>query len=137
VRAIAGHVPGLKPVLPDPGVPFQLVHHDDVAAALVAGVLGRGEPGVYNLAAPGEITVTDLARALGYHAVPVPDLAIDATAQIVARLPGLPPEASWIEVLRTPVLMDTEKARSGLGWEPEHDAQDTLREVVAGVRERA
>ena len=33
--ALFGQVPGLRPVLPDPGVPFQLVHHDDVAAALV------------------------------------------------------------------------------------------------------
>jgi nucleoside-diphosphate-sugar epimerase len=136
VRALAGAVPGLKPVLPDPGVPFQLVHHDDVAAALVAGVLGRGSPGVYNLAAPGEISVTDLARALGYHAVPMPDVAVDATAQLVSRLPGLPPEASWIEVFRTPVLMDTAKAERELGWRPEHDARDTLREVVAGVRAR-
>jgi nucleoside-diphosphate-sugar epimerase len=39
------------PVLPDPGTPFQLVHHDDVASAVVAAVLGRGAPGPYNLAA--------------------------------------------------------------------------------------
>ena len=36
---------GAVGVLPDPGVPFQLVHHDDVATALRAGVVGRGEPG--------------------------------------------------------------------------------------------
>jgi nucleoside-diphosphate-sugar epimerase len=137
VRALAGRVPGLAPVLPDPGVPFQLVHHDDVAAALVAAILGRGEPGVYNLAADGEITVTELAHALGYHAVPVPAIAVDATAQVVARLPLLPPEASWIEAFRTPVLMDTAKARRDLGWAPEHDAHETLRAVVAGVRRRA
>ncbi|HEX9966787.1 MAG TPA: NAD-dependent epimerase/dehydratase family protein, partial [Solirubrobacterales bacterium] len=35
-------MPGLRPVLPDPGIPFQLVHHDDVASALCAGVLGGG-----------------------------------------------------------------------------------------------
>src|SRR4029077_3902493 len=50
-------VPILKPVLPDPGVPFQLVHHDDVAAAVRAATLGRGEPGIYNLAGPGRLTV--------------------------------------------------------------------------------
>ena len=38
VRALFDQVPVLKPVLPDPGVPFQLVHHDDVAAALRAAV---------------------------------------------------------------------------------------------------
>ena len=35
-------LPALKPVIPDPGVPFQLVHHDDVATAMRAAILGRG-----------------------------------------------------------------------------------------------
>ncbi|MDQ6803818.1 MAG: hypothetical protein M3065_02365 [Actinomycetota bacterium] len=33
----------LKPVIPDPGVPFQLVHHDDVAAELVSRLPFRSE----------------------------------------------------------------------------------------------
>ncbi len=70
VRALFDQVPILKPVLPDPGVPFQLVHHDDVALALRAAVLGRGTPGVYNLAGAGEVTMRDLADALGYYTVP-------------------------------------------------------------------
>jgi UDP-glucose 4-epimerase len=120
-------------VLPDPGVPFQLVHHDDVALALRAGVLGRGAPGAYNLAGPGEITMRDLAAALGMRAVPVPHLAVEATAELVARTPFLPAEASWIEAARRPVLMDTAKARRELRWRPRHDAQETLRETVAAV----
>ena len=72
LRWALGKVPELRPVLPDPGVPFQLVHHDDVAAALTAAVLGHGPPGVYNLAGPGQLTITDLAHALGWHAVPAP-----------------------------------------------------------------
>ena len=56
---------GAVGVLPDPGVPFQLVHHDDVATALRAGVVGRGEAGAYNLAAAEEITMSDLAAAIG------------------------------------------------------------------------
>ena len=62
----------LRPVLPDPGVRFQLVHHDDVAAALTAATIGVGEPGVYNLAGPGELTISDLAHELGWHAIGVP-----------------------------------------------------------------
>src|SRR4051794_4269444 len=135
VRDLFDSVPILRPVLPDPGVPFQLVHHDDVALALRAGVLGRGTPGVYNLAGPGEIRMRDLAAALGYYSVPVPDLALDATAEIVARLPFMPDEASWVEAVRVPVLMDTAKARSELRWRPQHDALETLRETVAAARE--
>jgi nucleoside-diphosphate-sugar epimerase len=135
VRALFDQVPILKPVLPDPGVPFQLVHHDDVALALRSAVLGRGVPGVYNLAGPGEVTMRDLADALGYYTVPVPELALDATAEIVSRLPFLPDEASWIEAARIPVLMDTAKARSGLKWRPQHDALATLQATVEAHRE--
>jgi UDP-glucose 4-epimerase len=135
VRALFDQVPILKPVLPDPGVPFQLVHHDDVATALRAAVLGRGAPGIYNLAGPGELTVADLADELGYYTVPVPELAIDATAEIVARLPFLPNEAKWIEAARTPVIMDTAKARRELRWRARHDARETLRETVEAARE--
>lgn len=134
VQALFEQVPILKPVLPDPGVSFQLVHHDDVADALVAAVLGAGEAGVYNLAGAGEITVADLADEIGWYSVSVPDLALDATAEIVARLPFLPDEASWIEALRRPVLMDTTRARERLGWKPAFDTRETLRQTVAAHR---
>jgi nucleoside-diphosphate-sugar epimerase len=134
VRALLDAVPVLKPVLPDPGVPFQLVHHDDVAGALRAGVLGRGEPGAYNLAGDGTITMADLARELGYYSVPVPDLAVDAAAEVVSRLPHMPDEVAWIQAVRRPTLMDTTRARRLLRWRPEWDAQETLRATVASAR---
>jgi len=136
LRWALGRAPSLRPVLPDPGVPFQLVHHDDVAAALSAAVIGGGEPGVYNLAGPGELTVSDLARALGWHSVPAPRLAVSATAEVLAQLPYLPDEAAWIEAIRRPVLMDTSRARRKLHWMPHHDARQTLKQTGAAVRAR-
>ena len=136
LRWALGKVPELRPVLPDPGVPFQLVHHDDVAAALCAAVIGDGEAGVYNLAGPGQLTISDLAHALGWHAVPAPQLAVGAAAEAVSLLPFLPDEAAWIETVRRPVLMDTSLAREKLHWMPHHDALQTLRETVAAVRSR-
>ena len=133
VRRLLDRTPG--PVLPDPGVPFQLVHHDDVAAALAAGIAGKGMPGVYNLAAPGQCTVGRLAAELGYYTVPVPGLAVDATSAVVSRLPFMPAEASWIDTFTTPVLMDTTRATKQLGWTPQHDAQRTLHLTVEAVRE--
>ena len=127
-------LPVLKPVIPDPGVPFQLVHHDDVATALRAAILGRGEPGVYNLAGPGTLTMSDLADALGWYSIPLPELAMDAAAELVARLPFVPTEAQWIESLRRPVLMDTVKARRDLRWRPRHDARETLQMMVDAAR---
>jgi nucleoside-diphosphate-sugar epimerase len=127
-------VPILRPVLPDPGIPFQLVHHDDVASAMRAAVLGRGAPGAYNLAGPGELTVKQLADELGWYAIPVPDLAVDAVAEIVPRLGFLPARAQWIAAFRAPTIMDTAKARRELRWRPKHDALETLRETVTASR---
>ncbi|HET7483791.1 MAG TPA: NAD-dependent epimerase/dehydratase family protein [Solirubrobacterales bacterium] len=136
LRWALGRVPELRPVLPDPGVPFQLVHHDDVAAALCAAVIGHGQPGVYNLAGPGQLTITDLAHALGWHAVPAPHLAVGVAAEAVALMPFLPDEAAWIEAVRRPVLMDTARARRKLHWMPHYDAHETLKQTIDSVRAR-
>jgi UDP-glucose 4-epimerase len=134
VLSLLDGVPILKPVLPDPGIPFQLVHHDDVANAMRAGVLGRGTPGVYNLAASGKLTVADLARELGWYSIPVPELAIDAVTEMIARLGFLPAQAQWVAAFREPVIMATTKARRELGWRPRHNALETLRETISSAR---
>ena len=134
VRRLFDVVPILKPVIPDPGVPFQLVHHDDVATALRAAVVGKGKPGVFNLAGDDEITMKALADAMGWYSIPVPELAVDATAEIVSRIPFMPAEATWVNAGRVPVLMSTEKARKELKWKPKKSSRDTLRETVEAHR---
>lgn len=124
-----------RPVLPDGGVPIQLVHHDDVARALAAAIGGKGEPGAYNLAGEGEIGIGDVARALGWHTVPVPGPAVGLGAGIARRLTFLSPQLEWAAALRTPVLMDASKARRELGWEPRFDATETLIQTAVSARE--
>ena len=134
VLSLLDGVPILRPVLPDPGVPFQLVHHDDVASAMRAAVVGRGKPGVYNLAGAGEMTVKTLADELGWYSIPVPELAVDAAAEMISRLSFLPAQAQWIAAFREPVLMSTAKARRELGWRPKHNALETLHETIQATR---
>jgi UDP-glucose 4-epimerase len=122
-------------VLPDPGTRFQLVHHDDVASALVAAVRGVGEPGVYNLAGPGELSAADLGRELGWLRVPVPRATVKLAAA-GTTLPLVPAKAEWLNAFSVPVLMSYAKARKELRWRPRHDAQSTLRAAVASARER-
>jgi UDP-glucose 4-epimerase len=134
VLSLLDGVPILRPVLPDPGVPFQLVHHDDVANAMRAAVLGRGKPGVYNLAGPGQLTVKQLADELGWYSIPVPELAVDAVAEMIGRLGFLPAQAQWIAAFREPMIMSAAKARRELRWRPRHDALGTLRETITAAR---
>ncbi|HEX3511680.1 MAG TPA: NAD-dependent epimerase/dehydratase family protein [Solirubrobacteraceae bacterium] len=127
-------VPILKPVLPDPGVPFQLVHHDDVASAMRAAVIGRGQPGAYNIAGTGRLTVRQLAEELGWYSLPLPDLAVDAVAEMIGRLGFLPAQAQWIAAFREPVIMSTSRARSELHWRPRYGALQTLRDTITAAR---
>jgi nucleoside-diphosphate-sugar epimerase len=129
-------LPLAKPVIPDPGVPFQLVHHDDVASAMAAAICGDGPPGAYNLAGDGKVRVADVARSIGWRSVPVPRPAVILGIAAARHLPFGPSLLEWATALDTPVLMDTTKARRDLGWKPKFDAQETLAQTAKGAREQ-
>jgi nucleoside-diphosphate-sugar epimerase len=135
LRRGVGHLPLAKPVLPDVTAPIQLVHHDDVARALAAAIGGGGRPGAYNLAGEGEVSLGDVARSLGWRTVPVPAAAVGLGAGIAQRLRFVSPQLEWAAALRTPVLMDTAKARHELDWKPRFDALETLLQTAVSARE--
>ena len=134
VRRLVDSLPVLKPVIPDPGIRFQLVHEDDVASAFAAAVRGLGEPGPYNLAGGGTLTMSDVADALGWYSVPVPKPLVDATAEIATRLPLMPEQVAWIHSVKKPVLMKTDRAKKLLRWKPKHTAKATLKEMADAQR---
>ena len=71
----------------------------------------------------------DLARELGWYSIPVPELAVDAVAEMVGRLGFLPAQAQWVAAFREPVIMDVAKARRELQWRPHtRRAADTPRD---------
>src|SRR3954454_6819091 len=88
-------LPLVKPVLPDPGVPLQLVHHDDVARAMAAAICGDGPAGAYNLAGEGEITMANIARALGGPSVPAPAPAVSLGTAAPRRLTFASTKLEW------------------------------------------
>ena len=134
VARLLGSLPVLKPVIPDPGTRFQLVHSEDVARAFVAGVRGVGEPGPYNLAGSGTLTMSDLADALGWYSIPVPRPLVEATAEIATRLPLMPEQVAWIHSVKKPVLMKTARAKRELRWRPKHTARATLKQMADAQR---
>jgi UDP-glucose 4-epimerase len=134
VARLLGSLPVLKPVIPDPGIRFQLVHEDDVASAFAAGVRGLGEPGPYNLAGGGILTMSDVADALGWYSVPVPNPLVDATAEVATRLPLMPETVAWIHSVTKPVLMKTARAKKLLRWRPKHTGRAALKEMAEAQR---
>ncbi len=133
LRAVVKAVPILKPVVPDPGLVLQLVHHDDVAVAIALAATTPAPPGVYNIAGDGVVTVADVARALGGRPVRVPAVAASAASAAISRVPLVPAMLEWLHGARTSVVMDTTKARSQLGWQPLHSSAETLAALASAV----
>jgi UDP-glucose 4-epimerase len=125
-RTVAGMIQGALPLMPDPGVALQLVHHDDVASAIALAAIGSGEPGIFNLAADGEVSLTEVAKATGSRAIRVPQLAATAASAVLARLPMVPAVAEWIHTAKRSVVMDTSRAKDVLGWRPTYTSRETL-----------
>lgn len=127
VRRLIQAVPVLKPPLPDPGTPVQLVHHDDVASAIVLAVTTTtAPPGAYNIAGDGLLTFSDVGRALGARPIRVPRVAAVVTSEVLAHLPFVPSALEWLHAGRASTVMDTSKAKEQLGWQPKHSAAETL-----------
>jgi nucleoside-diphosphate-sugar epimerase len=114
-----------------PDLPLQLIHEDDVGRALLACVVGDGPPGAYNIAADDVLSLVDVAREVGVLAIPVPAAPARAAARLLSRLPALPTAAQWLEVAGQPAIMDTTRAKTLLGWQPQVSALDALRETLS------
>jgi len=133
VRALSKVAPILKPIVPDPGFPLQLVHHDDVAEAIALAATTPAPPGAYNIAGDGVVTLSEVARALGGRPVRVPAAAASAASAAIARVPFVPSMLEWLHVARTSVVMDTTKATTQLGWRPVHSSAETLAALAGAV----
>ncbi|MDG4810070.1 NAD-dependent epimerase/dehydratase family protein [Micromonospora sp. WMMD1120] len=135
VRRAAGRV--VRPVVLDAGVPMQLVHASDVVDAFLAGILGAGPPGAYNLAAPEELSISEVSRALGWPVLRIPRGVARAGRGLAELTPWTPPELQfYAHLLSAPVLVDCTRARKELGWQPRHDGVSVLAETVAAARAR-
>jgi nucleoside-diphosphate-sugar epimerase len=133
VRAVVKAVPILKPVVPDPGFPLQLVHHDDVAAAIALAATAPAPPGVYNIAGDGVVAVADVAKALGGRPVRVPAVTAAAASAAISRVPQVPSMLEWLHTARTSMVMDTTKAKTQLGWRPVHTSAATLAALASAL----
>jgi len=133
VRSAVRAVPLLKMAAPDPGFPMQLVHHDDVAAAIALAATTDAPPGAYNIAGDGEVSISDVVTALGGRPVRVPAVAATAASAVIAHVPFVPSALEWLHVARASVVMDTSKAKSQLGWKPKYTSAETLQSLVQAV----
>lgn len=119
---------------------LQLTHVDDAARALHTVVAGR-HAGVFNIASDGVLPLRTVLALLGRLAVPVPSSWAQRVsgALWMGQLIDVPP--SFLDFLRFPCVLDTDRARRELGFEPRYDVHallaDQLTARAAGRASRA
>ncbi len=128
---------GRIPVIPShPGLRMQAVHADDVADAY-ARALRSDLRGAVNVAAGPVLDPAVAAAAFRGHEVPVPGLVLRGAADLTWRLRLQPVDAGWVRLGLKAPLMSCDRIKAELGWHPRVDAVQALRELVAGMADRA
>jgi nucleoside-diphosphate-sugar epimerase len=118
------------------GLRIQAVHTADVADAYRRVALGDAR-GAFNIAADPVLDAATLAAALGAHPIELPAKPVRAAAAASWKLRLQPTPPGWVDMGIAVPLLSTRRARTELGWEPEHDARDAIRELFTGMADAA
>src|SRR3954451_13392590 len=129
--------PTRLPFVPDiRGLRFQAAHSLDVGQAYAQAVRSDVR-GAFNIAAEPVLDPAVLADLLEARPVRIAPGLVGAAAALSYRLRLQPSERGWLDMALQIPIMDTDRARSELGWKPAHSAGDALRELLAGMAEHA
>lgn len=122
------------PVLPtvlgfDPRL--QLLHADD-AHEVLHRVTVRDEPGTFNVAGDGVLTLSQAVRRTGMPSVAVPSFAFASVARNLGRAVGADFGADVVDLLTHGRGVDTTELRGTVGFQPAWSTAATLDAFVAG-----
>lgn len=113
--------------LPD-SFAFQVVHADDVAAAIDLVLTTRAE-GAFNVAADPVIDRPAFRQIFGGVGPPLSAAVLRALAGVTWHARLQPTEPGWVDMAVQLPLLDAGRITK-LGWRPEHQATDVLGQFV-------
>ncbi|HEX2358922.1 MAG TPA: NAD-dependent epimerase/dehydratase family protein [Solirubrobacterales bacterium] len=107
---------------------LQLVHEDDVKAALFSLLDAKAE-GAFNLAGDGTITWRQSAEMIGQRIreVSLKNMKRFAGTMWRLRLPNAEAPAGNLDFIRYPWVVSNEKLKSETGWTPRFDTLETFK----------
>jgi UDP-glucose 4-epimerase len=106
---------------------FQLVHEDDLVAALVL-LLDKKEGGAFNIAGDGTMTWRETAELLGTRVRRMSFRLAYAIAKWSWRLhlPRTEAPPGNLHFIRYPWIVSNEKLKTATGWEPQYETRETF-----------
>lgn len=111
----------------------QVIHSYDVGEAFRLA-LTKDVEGAFNLAAEPVLDAAEVGRILDARTLPVPARAARAGVDLSWKLHLQPVSPGWLYLSQGVPIMDTTRAREVLGWTPQRSADETLLDLLEGLR---
>ncbi len=108
---------------------IQVVHEDDVAEAFRLAIVNDA-PGAFNIAGDGVLGARDVADILRARSIPVPLIGAKPLIDLAHRVGVSSVPGDWVNLMRYPILIDTTRAKTVLGWQPQYTSEGALRETA-------
>lgn len=112
---------------------LQFCHEDDAVEVLRRAVTEH-HPGIYNVAGPGVLYLSQCIRLAGRVPVPVPPPLVNAVAGLVRRTNRVDFSPEQLRFLRFGRVGDIRRLREGFGYEPRYSTRETFEDFVARRR---
>lgn len=104
---------------------LQAVHEDDVAEAFRLAIVNDA-PGAFNIAGEDVLGARDVASIMRARALPVPLIGTRRLVDVAHRLGISKVPGDWVDLMRYPILVDSTRARTTLGWQPQFTSRSAL-----------
>jgi UDP-glucose 4-epimerase len=110
---------------------LQLLHEDDAIEVLRLATLGD-HPGVFNVAGPGTMLLSQVIRRAGRIALPVPAPAVRIVGNLVRRSGLVDFSPEQMHFLSFGRVVDIERLRTQFGYTPKYTTPQALDTFLAG-----
>jgi UDP-glucose 4-epimerase len=118
------------------GAYLPVVHEEDVIDAFELAI-DHDAPGAFTISFPEPVSLDDFADRADKRVVSVSIETLKKLSRIAykLRLTRLSPD--WVVAAEGNWRVDISRARDVLGWEPKHDLETTIREMMENVQEKS
>lgn len=114
---------------------LQFCHADDAVEAVTRAVL-HPHPGLYNVAGPGTVYLSQAIRQAGRLRIALPSMLVNSAADVLNRRGRVDVPTDQLTFLLFGRVVDTSRLVEAFGWEPAHSTPQAFAAFLQRRRDR-